>query len=201
MAPLAAALATAIEKIEVCKRLRQHRYPESMHGVHRSAARSRHHRGGDGRGRSVGARGAPTPLCALPRARRHAVAARRRRPAGSLDRCADSPRVHDARRHRGDPRPQCHRRTARPPPTTSPICCTERNVKVTRLAHGGPGRGRARLSRRGHLVGGDPPAHAVSDAGRQDGHAAGFWPRVAKWPRAAADRRAAGKPGSAVECR
>ena len=41
MAPLAGALQTAIEKIEVCRHLRQYRHAEPLHGVHRRAARPR----------------------------------------------------------------------------------------------------------------------------------------------------------------
>ncbi len=68
--------------------VRQYRQPEPVHGVHRSAPRSVGDRGGRGRRRSLGAGARPRRERALSCARRHAVAARRHRPAGPVDRCA-----------------------------------------------------------------------------------------------------------------
>ena len=199
MAPLAAALADRDREDRGLQRVRQYRHPEPLHGLHRPAARSRHHRGGDGRGRPVGARARARHQCALPCARRHALAARRCRPAGSLDRCADHPRAR-CRRHRGDPRPQRHRR--RPD---------------HRALHHRPAAWR---QRQGHQAGARRAGRRASSiistrarcrrrsasARRSDAGPLGCFTPPAYAPasrsgRAAADRRAAESPGSRRTCR
>ena len=110
MAPLAAALQTAIEKIVDLPHLRQHRHAESVHGLHRSAARS------------VGASWwSPTsPTCGRWSARTRSTrattcsAARCRRSTASARRTSRSTRwstrAHDAGGEGSDPRAQRHGR-------------------------------------------------------------------------------------------
>ncbi len=107
----------------------------------------------------MGTRARACGQCALSRARRHALAARRHRSAGSDDRRACHPRPR-AGGEGGDPRAQRHRRRAdhralhhRP----LARCRREGDAAGARRA----GRRRARLSRRGHALGRDPAAHDI----------------------------------------
>ena len=125
----------AIDKIQAA-RFAAISIPKTLHGLHRSAARSLDHRGGRGRRRSLGAGARACDQRTLSRTRRHAVAARRRRAAGSDHRCAGA-RAHDPRvseiilalNATVDGQTTAHYITD---------LLQEANVKVTRLAHGVP---------------------------------------------------------------
>src|SRR5262249_47838601 len=139
--------------------LRQYRHSESLHGLHRYAARSRHHRHGRRRRRPLGARARARDQCPLSRARRHALAPRRHRPAGSFDRRARVARPRSGG-DGGDPCAQRHGRRAdhgalHHRPAARRQC--EGNAACARRA----GRRRTRLSRRRHARGGDPATHDV----------------------------------------
>ena len=132
----AAALQTALEKIEICRVCGNIDTPESVHGLHRPAARSRHHRGGRRRRRPLGARARACGQCALPRARRHPLAARWHRPGRpSIDALvtrAHEPEVTEvilALNATVDGQTTAHYITD---------LLHDANVKVTRLAHGVP---------------------------------------------------------------
>ena len=93
MTPLAGGAAGGDRQDPGLQDLRQYRHPKSLHGMHRSAARSRDHRRGRRRRRSLGAGAGQCDQRTLPRARRDAVAARRRRSAGSDHRRAGRARA------------------------------------------------------------------------------------------------------------
>ena len=136
MAPLASGLAGGDGEDRDLPGVGQYRYAEPVRGVRRCAARScRPRRGGRCR-RPVGAGTRPRHQCALPRARRHAVAARRRRAGRSHHRCADQ-RAHEpevkeiilALNATVDGQSTAHYITD---------LLHDAEVKVTRLAHGVP---------------------------------------------------------------
>src|SRR5262249_51867435 len=92
-------------------------------------------------------------------ARRHALAARRSRPAGARDRRADRAGAW-GRRARGDSRAQCHGRR----PDDRPLhhrSLAERQRQGDEARARRTCRRRARLPRRGHARGGDPEPHHV----------------------------------------
>ena len=163
MAPLAAALQTAMEKIVDLQDLRQYRHAESLHGLHRPAPRSVDHRGGRRRRRPLGAgaraRGQRAAItCSAARCRRSTASARRISPSTRWSRARMPSRGQGgdpgAQRHgrRPDHRALHHRAAAR----------RRREGDAARAWRAG--RRRARLSRRGHAVGGDQAADVVLSA-------------------------------------
>ena len=80
LAPLAAAMAEAVDKVRVCSTCGNVDTVDPCIDLHRPAARRLDHHRGRGRRRFVGAGARRRHERPLPRARRHAVAARRHRP-------------------------------------------------------------------------------------------------------------------------
>ena len=159
MAPLAAALETAMEKIEICKVCGNIDTQNPVHGLHRHQARCLDHRRRRRRCRSLGAGARPRGQRPLSRARRHAVAARRRRPAGpTIDSLV-------SRAHETPVKEVILALNATVDGQTTAHYITElvagRRCEGDAAGAWRAGRRRTRLSRRGHARRGHQAAHAV----------------------------------------